>query len=102
MKKSFNIIQNQLKFQHTLNRTLQCYQSEVTFIFHLLKIVRALEDICSSCRRTYHYKHTVYFVYIHFPYKITILYGSFITRMKENQDFSILHFCVLKGNIYRQ
>ena len=50
MERSFKVIQNQLKFQYTLNMTFQCYQSDFIFIFYKLRTVRALEDICNICR----------------------------------------------------
>ena len=50
MERSFKVIQNQLKYQHSLNMTFQCYQSEVIFTSYKLKTVRTLEDICNICK----------------------------------------------------
>lgn len=50
MQGSFKVIQNLLKFQHNLNMTFQCYQSEVTFIFHKLDTIRTLENTYNICR----------------------------------------------------
>lgn len=92
MQGSFKVIQNQLKFQHTLNMTFQCYQSEVNFTFYKLRTVRALKDICNICRQTYCYILYI-FVSINFTYKMTISYGStYYTHERESILFLLFSF----------